>query len=573
MSIRCPASLFALAIACGSSNSQDARQSTGVEPDTPSDPSSAGTVLTPDDQIETLEGQAPDPSLLFDMGRVMEVQLEMDPNDWSTLRNEVRSLFDVLAGDCMAAPATSPYTWFDADLWLDGQPMDPISVRKKGFIGSQSITRPGMKLEFDALVDGRRVHGMERMTLNNTPQDPTMLRNCIAFDYFRRVGVPASRCGFATVTVNGEELGIYATVQPVDDHFLADNGIDRDAPLFEGALSDFRDGWLNTFEPDSETADPALLEPILEAVERGDLASISSVIHIDDFIRFWVAEAMLAHWDGYGWNTNNFYLYIDPEDGLARFIPWGTDATWASQYPGGGLDWIPLNNQVTRTLAAIPEIEALYRAEVDRQRTLAGDPADAIARIDAAARTIEPWHDVPNRVEELKALAQIQLTTMAGSATQPWPTPTAPLRAPLCMAERGRIEYTFEGDWGSVGGTASPGTCNTSYVWDDIEVTLPPGALYAGLQDGYGVVACIHTVGAGGATLMSYNTLPAPDMTPGTTEFDHMIRRSVWYYTDDNLGGAWVDIAWIEGSMVLDEARPDGRVGGSAEGILWNPAW
>ena len=97
-------------------------------------------VLAADDEVELLGGQAPDPSLLFDMSRVMEIQLELAPDDWETLRNQIRSVFDVLGGDCMAAPANSPYTWFDADLWLDGERMEPLSVRKKGFIGSQSIT-------------------------------------------------------------------------------------------------------------------------------------------------------------------------------------------------------------------------------------------------------------------------------------------------------------------------------------------------------------------------------------------------------------------------------------------------
>ncbi len=540
------------------------------EPSITADPLAS---LTADEDVDSVNGRAPDPALLFDPNRVMEVRLELEPEDWTALRNEIRSVFDVLGGDCMAQPAPSPYNWYHADLWLDDEPMEPISLRKKGFIGSQSVTRPGLKLEFDTVVAGRRIHGMERMSLNNTPQDPTMLRNCIAFDYFRRVGIPASRCGFATVEVNGEYLGVYATVQPVDDHFLKENGIDPDAPLFEGALSDFRDGWTRTFESDSDAADPALLEPILTAVNTGEIDAIASVIDIEDFVRFWVAEATLAHWDGYGWNANNFYLYIDPTDGLARFIPWGTDAIWASQYPGGGVDWIPLNNHLTRILAALPEIEVLYRTEVERQQALAGDPTEAVRRIEQMAQTIEPWHDVPARVEDLKWLARNQLGTMATSSAQPWPRPTTPLRDPLCIEEIGSIEYNFDGDWGSVGGGASPGTCSTSYSLDGVEASLEPGLLYAGLQDGYGVVACIHPAGPGGASLMTYNTVPATDLTAGSTDFDYMIRRSIWYYTDDTLNGTWTAIAWVNGTMELDEANPGGRIGGTFSGTLWDPAW
>jgi hypothetical protein len=542
--------------------------------DPPPGTSASTTVLTPDADLESITGETPDPSLLFDMGRVMEIRLEMDDADWSVLRHESRSMFDILAGDCMEAPSPSPYSWFEARVWLDDDQLDDVQVRKKGLIGSQSTTKPGLKLDFDNLVDGRRIHGMERMNLNNTPQDPTMLRNCMAFDYLNRVGVPASRCGFAHVVVNGEDLGIYATVQAVDDHFLEEHGIPADAPLFEGTLSDFRTGWTGTFEQDSETADPAIIEEIRVAVESGQLEEIAALIDIDDFIQFWVAEATLAQWDGYGWNANNFYVYVDPSDGLARFLPWGPDAAWATPYPGGGLDWIPLNNALARALVAIPEVEALYRAEVERQLLVAGDADALVARIRTAAGTIAPWLSPGQPVADLEWYARNQLNNMALSASVAWPIPTTPLRSPLCMAERGVLSYTFEGEWGSIGGGgATPGTCTGTYVWDGVEVLMYPGTFYTGIVDGYGHAACVHPAGPGGAYLMAYNTFPDIEMVPGSVDSDHITRVSTWFYTDDSMGGAWTSLSWVEGTLQLDEADPTGFVRGSYTGTLWVPAW
>jgi len=308
-------------------------------------------------------------------------------------------------------------------------------------------------------------------------------------------------------------------------------------------------------------------------VESGDLEAISEVVHLEDFVRFWVAEAVMAHWDGYGWNTNNYFFYIDPADGLARFVPWGADAVWATPYPGGGLDWIPLNNALTRALVQHPEVEALYRAEVERQLSVAGDVEAALARIDGFANTISPWHREREALSDLKWLAEFHLSTMGRSAFEAWPAPSTPLRAPLCMAERGTISYTFEGDWGSITGEGAPGVCSGGYTWDGASATLPDGYLYAGINEGWGVVACQHFGSEGGVILMPYTLLPPDELVVGSVQTDHTVRYSTLYYTDDSLAGSWVAAAWVEGTLQVDALEPGGQVRGSFTGTLWSPPW
>lgn len=129
---------------------------------------------------------------------------------------------------------------------------------------------------------------------------------------------------------------MYANVEAVDDHFVTRTVGDDDVPLFEGTLSDLREGWSATYDLDSDSADLALLAPLVAAVESEDVDQIAAVIDLDAYVRFWVAEVMLGHWDGYAWNTNNYYVYLDPDDGKARSLPWGPDAALSSWNPGGG---------------------------------------------------------------------------------------------------------------------------------------------------------------------------------------------------------------------------------------------
>jgi len=527
-----------------------------------------------DEEVETLSGVAPDRDGLFGTDRVQEVVIELDAADWADLRKQTRSMFDVLAGDCMAGPAVSPFTWFEADVTIDGTTYDRVALRKKGFIGSLSIDKPGMKMEFDEHVEDRRVHGMERLLLNNTPQDPSMLRTCLAYDYFRRAGVPAPRCGFSHVTVNDEDMGIYASVQAVDEHFLSEHFGDSDIPLFEGTLSDLREGWTATFDPDSDAADHALLEPLVAAVETGDFDTIDAVIDVEAFVRFWVAEAMVGHWDGYGWNTNNYFLVLHPDDGRAHFVPWGPDAAWSSWNPGGGLDWIPLNNALTRALANTSQGQALYEAELQRQLTEVWDTREMLDRIDDMAATIAPWHSASWAVGDLQSIADYQASSMQNGLDGAWPSITWPLREPLCMSQRGTISYTFEGDWGSIGGGGLPGTCEGDYTWDGAAGVLPEGPLYTGISDGIGYVACFHSIDPSiGSQLAQYIYLPPDELAPGELYTDFMVRRAALYYNDWSMGDSWATASWVEGTLTLDEAEPGGTVRGSYEGILWQPAW
>ena len=74
---------------------------------------------------------------------------------------------------------------------MDGDTYADVGVRKKGFIGSQSDTRPSLKLRFDKYVDGQALGGvMERMTLNNGIQDPSMVNTCLAHQIFALAGTP-----------------------------------------------------------------------------------------------------------------------------------------------------------------------------------------------------------------------------------------------------------------------------------------------------------------------------------------------------------------------------------------------
>jgi SAM-dependent methyltransferase len=202
----------------------------------------------------------------------MEVVIEMAPGDFDALRHQSRSLLAMLGEGCQDGPNANPYTYFPATVTVDGNRLEMSAVRKKGFLGSASLSKPSLKISFDELVPGREFSGVEGLTLNNSKQDPSLLKTCLALKMFRDAGVPASRCSLAHVTLNGADLGIYMNVEPMTKRFLARHFVDNTGNLYEGQLSDLRPGFTATYEKKTNTGDP----------DRSDLDGLTTALMAAD---------------------------------------------------------------------------------------------------------------------------------------------------------------------------------------------------------------------------------------------------------------------------------------------------
>jgi hypothetical protein len=518
----------------------------------------------------------------FPTSELIEVELELDAADWEELRLQGRSLFEILGGDCLEEPFGNPYVWFEANLRVNGSDEGRVGLRKKGFIGSLSTEKPGLKIDMDRVEAGRRLRGLEKLTLNNTPQDGTMLRTCLGYEAFREMGVGASHCSFAHVVVNGQDLGIYANVEGVDEAMMERLTGTREVALFEGTLSDLRTGWEGTFEADSDEADPGLLEPMVEAVESGEYERIAEVVDLESFYRFWAAEALSGHWDGYNWNRNNFYLYIDPSDGKARFVPWGLDAVWSTREPGrgisgGDLNWIPLNSNLSLALIKDSRGEAAYRAELARQLDN-WDAAASKERLGEWTRLLESRWEVPGgELRQLEGILEAQEEMLRSGLAEPageWPDEPADA---LCVGEIGEIELSFSGEYGSLtsGDWGSAGECALRMVYEGDETVLSGGSALIG-DDGDGVqeIGCFWDLG-GGVQLLPYFTIQAHDFHIGSLRTDQTRTYGGLFYASPDTGGRFVSAAWMEGDLWLDAARIEegAPVSGGFQGLLWSPAW
>ncbi len=267
---------------------------------------------------------------IFPTDRVIDVQITVSEKDWNTIRYQSRDFMTALNEKRQFGPLDHPYTYVEASVSIDGVVFPEVGIRKKGFIGSQSHTRPSLKIKLNHIDKKGEIEGLTNLTLNNNKQDTSLMSQFMGYALFNAIGSPAPRCAYAKVTVNGKSLGVYSHVETVRKPLLKRAFGNDDGPLYEGTVVDFNEEWENSFE--HKRGDDALgREKIIALIDvladnQVTEAAIGELVDLDRFYRFWAIESLLGFWDGYSGNNNNYFIYLNPDTDKFHFLPWGADA-------------------------------------------------------------------------------------------------------------------------------------------------------------------------------------------------------------------------------------------------------
>ena len=337
---------------------------------------------------------------LFAPDRVVTVEITMDKRDWNRLRLQTRDLKEALSAKRKAGEFDSPYTWFDADVVVDGVKFEGVGVRKKGFLGSLSGTRPSLKLKLDRTHADASIGGVTDLTLNNNQQDVSLVSQFLGYRIFDAAGSPAPRCGFAKVSVNGRELGIYANVERVRDAVLERGFGSAEGVLYEGTVVDFFSGWERAFERKLGKRKRGLrrLEALTEVLEEADDGALeerlAEVVDLDAFYRFWALEGLLGFWDGYSGNRNNFFCYLHPDTDRFHFLPWGADCLFMKHslvdYDPEAPVSVKTTGRLAHRLYQLPSGRARYEKELRELLARHWDEAVIGAELDRIEALLEP---------------------------------------------------------------------------------------------------------------------------------------------------------------------------------------
>lgn len=314
---QCP--LFAVAIVCV------VAAATGQESGSPARGSPARGALKYDD--------------LFPTDRVLEIQIHVDKGDWKKLRAQSRTFQMALNASRKRGTFEKPFSYFEADVTIDGVTFPGVGIRKKGFLGSLSFSRPSLKIKLNHGQPDASIGGLSKLTLNNNQQDSSLASQYLTYSLFHAAGVPAPRLAFARLTVNGKYLGIYSNVESVREQLLKRAFGSADGVLFEGAIVDFFKGWVRGFQHKrgdkvrGQTRIQELIDVLADAEDADLEAELAGLVDLDSFYKFWALEGLLGFWDGYTGNKNNFFCYLHPETNRFHFMPWGADMAFMKFNP------------------------------------------------------------------------------------------------------------------------------------------------------------------------------------------------------------------------------------------------
>ncbi len=307
----------------------------------------------------------------FRIEPALEVAIELDAEDWDTLRKQGRGLASTLSG-CSDLLGYE-YTEVPASVTIDDTQVDDVLIRKKGLLGSLSALRPSLRIE---LAEGdhseREFRGITRLTLNNNLQDASNARQCVTYALFEEAGLVAPRCGFAHVPVTGDDPGSYTHVEPIKKAFLRRAFGDDSGNLYESiATSESTAERVQYFERKTNELDPdrSDLDRVVQALQADDdalEAALDEVFDLDELITFWAMEALTGHADGLTRNRNNTFLYHSPRDDRFHPIPWGTDGSFATGAVGGGehLRSVFAASLLAHRMYAVPALRSRYQTRL-----------------------------------------------------------------------------------------------------------------------------------------------------------------------------------------------------------------
>jgi hypothetical protein len=242
-------------------------------------------------------------------------------------------------------------------VFSDGQLNDTLADVGFSLRGNTSryAAKKSFQAGFNTFDKGRKYHGVEKINLNGEHNDPSVIRAKLCWDLLRRFGVPAPRSNHVRLYINGNYHGLYISVEHIDEEFVLSRFGNQDGNLFKclypadlvylGNDPSFyqtevfgrRPYDLKTNKLQDDYTDLAHFIDVLNNTPAQDLAcELAKVFNLDDYLKILAFDLIVADWDGYVFNKNNYYLYHNTATGKFEYIPYDLDNTF-------GIDWFSID--------------------------------------------------------------------------------------------------------------------------------------------------------------------------------------------------------------------------------------
>jgi hypothetical protein len=341
-----------------------------------------------DTELPTDSDSAADPVTVEQVGGV-EQPPDLGPTQEALYDpNTIHDLALELPQASLDGLALDPDRWVRADLHYQGNVWPDVGVHLKGNSSFRTqVEKPALKIKVHAFDKNQRFGEVERLTLNNNVNEPSMMAETLAYRTYRHAGSPAPRTGYAHVTLNGVALGLYTLVESMDDQYVRFAWPDSTGTLYEPSRGCDLNEDISCYGVDQagSSHEPDELQVVHDAAVGVDFGPLWDHVDSERVLAYFAAERFTAHEDSYSFNDNNHHLFYEPDGARVSLSPWGADSTFVYRYPVDLAPGYPCESK----------LEAIGKTPSGHLASRCGDDAACAAALEDAlldlADAVEVW--------------------------------------------------------------------------------------------------------------------------------------------------------------------------------------
>lgn len=261
---------------------------------------------------------------LFDQSTVHEIDIQIAEEDWENMLENARD-----------------EEYHRANLLIDGELFRDVGIRTKGNNSLRLTDRYGhqrfsLKVEMDH-YGFNHYYGLDKFSLDSSFQDNSYLKSFLVYDMMTFMDVPSPLTSYTWVKVNGEDWGLFLAIEEPEEAFAARNFGKDYGQLYKPGYRSLEDenadvalryidndpdsypGIFNHAKFNPTKADEKRVVEALRVLATGE--DLDSVIHVDEVLRFFVAQVFVVNLDSYlGPTGHNYFLYEN--EGKISMLPW-----------------------------------------------------------------------------------------------------------------------------------------------------------------------------------------------------------------------------------------------------------
>lgn len=355
----------------------------------------ANEILETPDWTEASHGNKTDPNyeIVFPQAEVNTIEIELGEENWIDIQEKMLELIGASFGSGGQPPQGSfsdEPDYVPVSVKFNGKEWYMVGFRLKGNSTLRNSWRNGIyklpfRLNFDRFEDlfpkiqNQRFYGFKELSMSPGANDPSLIREKVASDVFRKAGIPCAQTAFYKVYIdfgNGlKYCGVYTMVEVVDDTMIEDQFGNDKGNIYKPE-STFQDFTKTQFEKknnktENDYTDVQITIAILNSSLRTSnpaqwRAELEQNFNAPHFMKWLAVNTTMLNWDTYGRLPHNYYLYNNPGRGLT-WIPWDNNEAFMNRNNAPSSvsqSHVGNNWPLIRYLMDDSEYAALYKEQV-----------------------------------------------------------------------------------------------------------------------------------------------------------------------------------------------------------------